>query len=363
MKIVDRYLVRSFVIPFLLCIVTFSSIAIVIDLFNRLDEILKLKTPLITLVLFYLNFIPFTFVQTSPVAALVACLYSVGHLNQNHEMTALRASGLSLFRILMPFLFIGFLVGFLSFWINETVVPGAMSHLNKIKEEKLEIGKEPKKTELKNVALFAQEGDLFYATTYDPVRRILKNLVIFRDNELHTPILKVQAREARWGDGAWILSHGSKYRLTGGGKIAGDPVFFVKDRFPSSVKPDDFLKAKLQADTMNFRDLRIYLKKLKGRNAPSVNQRLSVALHQKIAYPFVNVITILIGFPFVFREKRGASVLRGIGLSGVLGFSFYAVFTLASTLGVQGILPASLAVWMTPFLFGTGGALLLWFAR
>ena len=364
MKILDRYLGKAFAVPFLICILTFSSVAIVIDLFNRLDEILKLHTSLLTLLVFYLHFIPFTFVQTSPIAVLVACLYSVGVLNKHHELTAMRASGLSLLRILSPFLFLGLLVGALSFLVNETVVPSAMARLNTIKEEKLEVGKEsPRERVLKNVALFAEGGDLYYATTFDPKRKLLRDLVIFRDNEQHIPILKIQARQARWAEGSWILSRGSKYHLDLHGKIVGEPVLFIKERFPSQAKPEEFLKAKFRTETMNTRELRAYLKKLKGKAAPSVIHRIMVELHQKIAFPFVNLITILIGFPFVFREKRGTGILRGIGISGVLSFSFYAAFTITSNLGIQGVLPPWLAVWSTHLLFGAAGTFLLWQAR
>ncbi|MBI4436121.1 MAG: LptF/LptG family permease [Candidatus Omnitrophica bacterium] len=363
MKILDRYLGKAFFVPFMICILTFSSVAIVIDLFNRLDEILKLHTPLTTLLVFYLHFIPFTFVQTSPIAVLVACLYSVGLLNKHHELTAMRASGLSLARILSPLLFLGLLVGAVSFVVNETVVPSAMVKLTAIKEEKLEVGKTSKGKVLKNVALFAEEGDLYYATTFEPKKKLLRDLVILRDNEQHIPILKIQAREARWAEGSWILSRGSKYRLDLHGKIIGEPILFIKERFPSSAKPEEFLKARLRTEMMNTRELRAYLKKLKGKAAPSVIRRIMVELHQKIAFPFVNVVTILIGFPFVFREKRGTGILRGVGISGVLSFTFYASFIITSNLGTQGILLPWLSVWITHFVFGAAGILLLWQAR
>ena len=364
MKIIDRHLLKNFLVPFVICILTFSSMVIVIDLFNRLDEILKLRPPLLLLLNFYFYFIPLTFVQTSPIALLVACLYSVGTLNKHHEITAMRASGLSVAQIAAPFLFLGCLIGAFSFLVNETLVPTAMLKVNLMKAEELEFKKtSAKENVLKNVALFSEEGDLYYATSYDAKRRILRNLVVYRDNEQRLPIFKIQAQEARFAEKEWILSRGSKYQLDTEGRIVGTPIFFVKERFASSVRPSDFLKAKRQGDLMNYRELRAHLQKMEGKASPSVIRRLLVDLYKKIAFPFANPITILIGFPFVFREKKAGGTLRGIGISAVLCFSFYATFVITSNLGVQGVLPPWLSVWFSNFLFGTGGLLFLWYQR
>ena len=363
MKILDRYLSKSFLIPFVICILTFSSMVIVIDLFNRLDEILKLRPHPLLLLTFYLHFIPFTFVQTSPVALLVACLYSIGLLNKHHEITAMRASGVSLLRIFVPFLFLSILVGVLSFAVNETVVPAAMAKADIIKEGKLEGTKESKEKILKNVALFGEKRDLYYASSYDVKRRILHDLVILRDDEHHAPIFKIQAQEARWAENSWILSRGSRYTLDAKGKLSGNPVFFTKERFSSSVKPEDLVRAKHQGEMMNMQELRAYLKQLEGKASLSVTRRYLVELHKKVAYPFTNLVIMLIGFPFVFREKKAVGMLRGIGISAVLCFAFYVTFVITSNLGVQGALPPWLSVWCTPFLFGTMGTFLLWRAR
>ena len=364
MKILDRYLSKSFLIPFVICILTFSSMTIMIDLFNRLDEILKMRPNIFVLLTLYLYFIPFTFVQTSPVALLVSCLYSVGLLNKHHEITAMRASGLSLWRIFVPFFFLAVLAGFFSFLVNETIVPTAMAKMNLIKAEKLEGGKRSSKERvLKNVALFSKERDLYYAASYDVRRGILHDLVIFRDDAYHTPVFKIQAKEARWAKDSWILSRGSKYHLDSKGKLDGNPVFFTKERFPSSVKPDDFVKAKSRGETMSLQELRTYLRQLEGRTSSSVLRRYLVELHKKIAYPFTNLVIVLIGFPFVFREKKAVGMLRGIGVSAVLCFTFYVAFVIMSNLGVQGILLPWFAVWCTPLSFGIMGIVLLWHSR
>ncbi len=363
MKILDRYLAKQILIPFFICILTFSAMVMVIDLFNRLDEILKIRPPLSQVFSFYLHFIPLTFVQTSPIALLVSCLYSLGLLNKHHEITAMRASGLSLKSILMPFLFLACLVGALSFLVNETVVPNTLARMALLKEESLEFKKETSENILKNVALFAENGDLYYASSYDAKRKLLHDLVIFRDNEELLPVFKIQAQEAYFADGVWILSRGSKYSLDAEGKIVGNPVFFVKEKFESPVKPGDFLKAKREGEMMNLQELREHLRKLSGKASPSVIRRLLVEFHKRIAYPFANPVVILIGFPFVFREKKAVGMLRGIGISMILCFSFYATFVVTSNFGVRGAIPPWLGAWAANLLFGVGGFLFLWEAR
>ncbi len=114
---------------------------------------------------------------------------------------------------------------------------------------------------------------------------------------------------------------------------------------------------------MNLRELRAALKRLKGKTSPSVLRRNQVELHKKIAYPFTNLVILLIGFPFVFRERRAVGMLRGIGISAALCFIFYVTFVISSNLGVQGVLPPPVAVWAANVIFGTVGLILLWRAR
>jgi len=192
-RILDRYLMRSFVFPFFACVLLFSFIFIVIDLFSHLDEILKYAVPPAVLLPYYGAFCPITFVETSPMALLLAALYSLGLLNKRHEIRAMRASGLSLFHILGPYLFVGLLAAVGSFLVNETVVPKVVGRVALL-EERFGPPKSGQKDVLEHIALFGKDNRLYYASRYHPQKKELKDLVILEDDASYVPVSKTWAK-------------------------------------------------------------------------------------------------------------------------------------------------------------------------
>src|SRR3990167_10222935 len=108
---------------------------------NRLD--------LLILIPYYLNLVPFIFVQTAPIAVLVAIMYSLGIFNKNNEILAMRSSGISLFDILTPLIITGLLISVAAFLLNDMVVPITSMTAAKIKDEKVEKVKDTKKLKKK----------------------------------------------------------------------------------------------------------------------------------------------------------------------------------------------------------------------
>ncbi|MBN1871024.1 MAG: LptF/LptG family permease, partial [Candidatus Omnitrophica bacterium] len=76
MRLLDKYLLRHFIVPFLFCLVMFVVIYSVIDLFDKLNEMIENKIDLAVLLPYYLNFAPLIFVQMTPIAVLISIMYS-----------------------------------------------------------------------------------------------------------------------------------------------------------------------------------------------------------------------------------------------------------------------------------------------
>ena len=102
MKILDRYLLKNFLIPLSYCLFVFCLLYVVIDVFGHLDEILRNNVPFVVLVKYYLSLLPLVFVQTVPVATLLAVVYMIGTMNRSNELTALKASGINISSFLLP---------------------------------------------------------------------------------------------------------------------------------------------------------------------------------------------------------------------------------------------------------------------
>ena len=137
MKIIDKYLLKHFTGPFFFCLVLFVFLYAVIDLFDNLNEMVESGVELWVLLPYYLNSVPLIVVQTAPIAVLVSIMLSLGTFNRNNEIIAMRASGISLLRILAPLIAAGFLISAAIFIVSDRVVPDTTMNVSEIREEKI----------------------------------------------------------------------------------------------------------------------------------------------------------------------------------------------------------------------------------
>ncbi|MFC1576656.1 LptF/LptG family permease [Candidatus Omnitrophota bacterium] len=125
MVIVDRYIFKSFITIFTFCIFFLWMLYIIGDIFGFLDEILKERIPVSSLAAFYWYMTPFILTQIIPVSTLIACVFLLGNLNRSNEITAFRASGISIWRILKPMLIGAFIISLFTFVLNDRLLPPA----------------------------------------------------------------------------------------------------------------------------------------------------------------------------------------------------------------------------------------------
>ncbi len=142
----------------------FVFLYIIIDVFSTLQDILKNHPSGLKILELYVFFIPTIITQTSPIATLLATLFTLGHLNQSNEIIAMRASGMSIFTIIKPILACGFIISLGVLLLNEIVVPYSQSMTRIIKEvyieQKTDSGSDTEAIE--NVAVYGFNNRLFF---------------------------------------------------------------------------------------------------------------------------------------------------------------------------------------------------------
>ena len=127
MLILDRYILKSVLNIFVVCLLTFLFLYVIIDLFANLADILQQKIPLQILVQYYVSYLPIIFVQVAPIACLLSTLYTFGKMNRDNEIIAMRAAGLSILQITKTVILLGFLISIFIFWTSDKIVPQAPS--------------------------------------------------------------------------------------------------------------------------------------------------------------------------------------------------------------------------------------------
>ncbi len=363
MKIIDRYLLKHFLLPFFFCLVTFVLLYAVIDLFDKLNEMLENNVDLLVLVPYYLNFIPIIVVQTSPIAVLVSIMYSLGTFNRHNEITAMRASGISLLRILSPLIVGGVLISVAVFVINDNIVPGSTMNISDIRQDKIEkakIEKKRKKGEklIENIVFYGIDNKIIYARRYFVYKKVLEGVIIHAQDKYHNVISKTTATEAQWKDGRWLGKNVMFFELDSVGRIKGEPLFSERKYLDIKETPLAFEKMRYQTEFMSFAKLREYIERLSFEGGATI-RNLKVDLNQKVALPFANLIVVLVASPFALAHTKRGGVLVGIGISVALVFSYYAVMSISLALGKAGFIVPALAAWMPNVIFAALGIILI----
>ncbi|MCX5693132.1 MAG: LptF/LptG family permease [Candidatus Omnitrophica bacterium] len=362
MRILDKYIAKYFILPLLYCLLAFIVLYVIIDLFGRLDEILKQNIRLGILWEYYISMIPIIIIQTTPVASLISTIYVLGTLNKYGEITAMRAAGISIYRILMPFIYIGFTITILIFGVSEKILPQSMRKAESIKEnsiENIDKNKPVNKKIISNIALYSKNNRLIFIDNFDASSKTAMGITILEQDKKDNVSLKINAHEAKWLGGKWLFSNILMYKLDDKGAVIGSPEFF-QEKTITMESPKDLIAKGTNYEYMSFHDLSNYIKNF-SEASPKLIARLRVDLHQKISLPFISLVVILIGAGFALRTRqRGkATALLGIGMSIVIGFIYYAFMASCIALGKSEALPPFLSAHLANILFGLIGIILI----
>jgi lipopolysaccharide export system permease protein len=345
-KILDRYLLREFSTYLALGLAGFITIFVVVDVFEKIDVFLDHRAPAALIARFYLFRAPEVVVQVLPVALLLASFLALGQLNKFGELTAMRAAGASLLRILRPVFACAIGAALTALVLGEFVVPAANQERDRIFQEQIQGLRRDEAVERADVTYLGEGGRIWYMRLY-LVRERRMHEVTLQEFDRGTLVRRVDAREATWDGGRWIFASGFVRRFEAGREIA-DP--FTRFEVPGVAEgPEDFAKETRQPAEMNWFELRSYVDRLRASGARVANYL--VDLHLKLAFPLVNLIVVGIGASIATRLRLQSAAI-GFGLSVAIAFLYYAFMRTGQALGHSGALSPYLAAWLGDLVFG-----------
>ncbi len=357
MKIIDRYITRGFIWPFLYCLFIFLFLYIIVDLFGHLDIIIKQSVPFKSIRTYYLASIPFIFVQTTPFAVLLATVFLLSNLNRHNEIIALRASGINSLRIIAPILMLGIAISLGVYFVNERIVPESSVTSAMIKELKFEKGQQEKRDILENITIFGKDGKLFYARSYELQSKTLHDIVILEHNKEQILRRKITATRMEWSEDRWRFFDCDIFRFDKEGNIIGKPTVASTKILQFKETPESLLKNQTQTEFMNYSQLREYIRLLSIENK-STARKMFVDMYYKLSLPFTSVTIMLIGIPFALKRTRAGAVMS-MGISLAIAVVFYGANAIFLALGKGGFLPAIVSAWAANIIFAAIGIFLI----
>lgn len=360
MKIIDRYISKNFFVPFIWCLFVFAIMTVIIDIFSFIENIVKYKIPFQSIFAFYFYYTPTIIIQqVTPMAVLLSTIYMLSGFNKNNEITAMKSSGMGLWRILYPLLVIGFLISISVYIANDSIIPITSKVSHMIRREELEKYKasDNKSKIVENVAVYGAGNRIVFARNYEVANKKLNDIIIHEHDSSEHLVSKVTAQSAVWTGNGWKFQKVIKTRMDNAGKIIGTPQFFSQINIPIKERPRDFAYGEWKSDFMSYKELRSYIKNFRGADI-KIARNLLVDLYYKGAFPFISLIIIVVAAPFALLTMRGG-VMIGIGMSIVIGLLYYAVIAISLALGKNGTLPPFIAAWFGNVVFAGLGIYLL----
>jgi lipopolysaccharide export system permease protein len=350
MRILEKYILKSFLASLVFCVLLLIVLGIIGDVLGFIDDIFKNNIPLGSILAFYFYLAPFAFVNMLPFACILSASFVFNSLSKNHEVTAVIASGLSLWKLLRPVICVTFVLCIATFIINDRFVPSTMQKANRIKQEELETGKSSDTSSIRNLAVYGKGDQIIFAKSYSPKTKTLENVIIHRQDKDHIIKEKVSARQVRHlKDNTWEGIDVIVFRVDDKGQFNKDPEVYKSVKLNIKETPKDFSTHQWDPRFMSYGQLRKYLK-IFSVGSPRTVRRLLVDLNYKLSFPFTALVVILICVPFSIETGR-ANPLVGMVRGITVAMLYVPVMAISLALGKGGTLPPVAAAWLSNVLF------------
>ena len=355
-SLLDGYICRSYLGHLGLAAAAFLALTMLLEFMDLVDDIQQNKVAWSTLFHYLLFQAPDRLQLVLLVAFLVATLTTLGIMARRNEITAMKAGGISVYRVAVPITAMALAGSLLIFGLGEFFVP----YTNRVARRDHDIIKgRPAQSvrQMEQRMLLGHEGRFYEVTGSRATPEVLYTVWVFdldpQTWRLQECLFAAQARWSRYG-GYWELDRGWRRTLAAAGTAAFHTFDSIKNR---DIEPPKFFgQERGSGDTLSFTELSAHIHSLAAQGMDVVG--LQVDLHSKLALPAVAVVMALIGIPFSFVVgRRGA--LYGVGIALLLAIFYWSCFEIFRALGVNGLLAPALAMWAPNILFAGAAVYLL----
>lgn len=355
--ILDDYILRDFFMYLGLIVGTFLMLILVFTLFELLGDIKRNQISWMLVVEYLLNVTPYFLYTTMHLCMLLAVLVTFGLMQRSNEVTAIKATGTSIYRIIVPVTAAAAMVAVSLFFFDQWYLPQANQRQDAIHNQ---IKGKASQTYLRpdRKWIFGQHSDIYYYQLFDPDRDQFGSISVFQfEPKTFELTRRVYAARAHWSSELqrWVYEQGWDRQLAGMA-IANYREFDVTT-FPQFDEPPSYFKKEVrQSLEMNYDELRAYIRDLQQSGFDVV--RLRVQLHEKLAFPIMTLVMAVLAIPFSLSAgKRGA--VTGVAVAVGVAVTYIVVSRLFEAMGNLSQLPPVLAAWSPDLIFGLAGGYLI----
>jgi lipopolysaccharide export system permease protein len=354
MKLLDRYILVKILSTFFFVLLILVAIIVVIDLTEKVDKFTQNNLSTLTVLGYYMDFIPWIAGLISPIIVFIAIVYVTGRLAAHTEIIAMLSSGISFPRLLVPYFFAAFIIASITFALNGWIIPRS----NKTRLDfELTYFKNKYYFDRKNIHMQIEPNVYLFIQNYNNQNNTGYQFTLEKFDDNNRLVEKLTAENIAW-DTTKKVWHLKIWR-----RKFVDSLFLVRNN-PSmfdlrttgadldtalNIKPVDFENEEGKYDGMTIPELSEHIAKLKFRGATGV-ETFEVERHIRFAAPFTIFVLVFMGVLVSARKSRGGTGFQ-IVMGFILAFIFLIFFLLTRTFAETGALPPFLAAWLPNITF------------
>ncbi|RJP69540.1 MAG: YjgP/YjgQ family permease [Ignavibacteriales bacterium] len=346
-KIIDRYLTKQFLQTALFALFAFLVIFVVIDMMENLDDFIDNSVDSKIVMQYYLYFMPEIIRLMTPVAVFLSCLFVTGKLSNQNELTAIRSSGVSLYRMMLPILITSAGISIFSFYFGGYVTP--LANKEKVK---IEITNMKKNIPIPGYNIFFQDSETrIVSIGYFDMSSYQAHKVSIQDFSKNNPIemvSRIDAVRMKYDTLKmnWTIFNGVKRSFTGNKEVLQR---FNEEKITNlNFKPIDIKTKQQKPEEMTTSDLYdFYINQLKTGNDPT---RTLIEYHSRFAFALSSLIVVFIGFPLASSKRRGGLALQ-FGISLLFTFIYLGFMKISQAFGKNGVLDPVFTAWSANIIF------------
>ena len=339
---------RRLLTGYLFLVLALIVFFILLHYLEYVDDFLDRKAPMEEIyTIYYPSYIPEIIRLISPLALFLSCVYMTGKLAQTMQIVALQTGGISLYRLLRPYLVVALLITGVMIWFNGWVVP--VTNQTVLEYDGLYLKDAPRQVDINDIHRQNSPGSVVSVGFFDRRTNTALRVSLQRFNEEHRLVERIDAQNMIWQDSlqSWRLPDAVLRTFHEDGTEERQ-VFDQLDTL-LQVFPRDLARTERDIESMTIPVAQAYVDALKRSGAGNIGRPL-VGYYTKFSYPLANLILVLIALPLAAVRRRGGQAVQ-IGLGLFMAFSYLAVQKLTEPFGYSGELTPLLTAFVPHFLF------------
>lgn len=351
----DLYIARRLAAAIVLALAAVFGLAVVVELVELTGDNAKAQVGFGQLLGLAVLHAPSVVMTAGPFVVLVAALACFALLNRRAELIVIRASGVSLWRLLLPAMLVAAALGLFAVTIYQPVAATFTARYEVLRDAYFGGGRS--QLTISREGLWLRQGDARGQTVIRARRAIgttgrLSVVSVFRFDAGDRLVERIEARAALLEPGAWRLTEAWRWRFVGIDLSVSEAGLATQAEGPAEVRvPTDLTEARIEESfagpqTIGFWELPRFIELLEAAGFSPARHRLHY--HGLMAIPLVSVAMVLIGAAFALRPLRFGGLGR-MALGCVLtGFAYFTLSDVAQALGASATVSPVAAAWTPP---------------